>query len=80
MMREVNTHIAEITAEWRFDRAAFLCECGRPACSETVEVELKELATLHAEDGYCVARGHAVEGVDELVDARPRYDYVRTID
>ena len=51
-----------------------------PGCSETLEVELKELATLHAEDGYCVARGHAVEGVDELVDARPRYDYVRTID
>ena len=75
VFREVNNRIAEATAEYREPGTAFLCECGRGDCVEVIALDLGEYGELRADERlFLVASGHVVEGVDELVEKRDRYD------
>jgi hypothetical protein len=75
VFREVNERIAEITADQNEEHVAFLCECGRDDCTESISLDLDEYATVRGRDGlFLIARGHCVEGVDRMVDSRDGYE------
>jgi hypothetical protein len=65
--RQVNEAIAEM-----YDGdGEFVCECGNPNCSETLELSKDDLRLLHARrDHYVVIPGHQILDVDEVVAER----------
>ena len=77
VFREVNQRIAEITADQNEEHVAFLCECGREDCTESISLDLSEYAIVRGQDGlFLIARGHCVDGVDRIVEARDGYELV----
>jgi hypothetical protein len=77
LFREVNERIAEILAEEHESAAEFLCECGRPDCTNAIALDLSEYQTLRAQDGFFLVKpGHAFEGLDRVVESRDGYDLV----
>jgi hypothetical protein len=75
IFREVNERIAEITAAQNEERAGFLCECGRKDCTESIPLGLTEYKSMRARDGlFLLARGHCLEGVDQVLEAREGYE------
>ena len=77
VFREVNERIREITARFGvLDVALFVCECGRPDCSEAIELVLSEYDALRSSPGtFVMVPGH--EAAHEKVVAREkRYNAV----
>jgi hypothetical protein len=53
------------------DRAGFICECGDPACDETVRVELPAYESVRADAHlFVVLPGHEAPDVEDVVSDR----------
>ena len=60
------------------DRAGFVCECGDPACDETVRVELPAYESVRADSQlFIVLPGHALPDVEDVVSEHDGYVVVR---
>ena len=60
------------------DRAGFICECGNPACDETVRVELPAYESVRADAQlFIVLPGHEAPDAEDLVSDRDGYVIVR---
>ncbi len=78
LLRDVNARIAEIALALDETHSSFLCECGRPGCSELIDLPLTDIRALHAPDGlFAVRRGHLVPETDRFEESRDGYDVVR---
>src|SRR3954469_24057431 len=57
------------------------CECGRPTCSDSLEIRHGEYEALRLDPRrFAVAPGHGVEGVEVvIVTSTGRFDVVETI-
>jgi hypothetical protein len=73
--RAVNEEIARNDGQ---GMTLFLCECGNPACSESIELTADALHHLHAENGlFVVLPGHEIPDVETVVDHSNGYLIVR---
>jgi hypothetical protein len=51
-----------------------MCECGRPGCSEPIEISTAEYEAIRADGAHFVLlRGHEVSTVEHVVYATSRY-------
>jgi hypothetical protein len=66
VVREVNERIRELSLNGaevlKAGRTRFLCECGDPACLETMEISVLEYERVRNQDGQIfIAARHEVE-------------------
>ena len=60
------------------DRAGFICECGDPACDETVRVELPAYERVRADSQlFVVLPGHEAPDAEDVVSDGDGYVIVR---
>jgi hypothetical protein len=81
LFREVNEHIAELT-ESVSEAAVILlvCECGDPACAETVEITAEEYERVRGHGArFVVLSGHQLPEVERVVETRGRFLVVEKI-
>jgi hypothetical protein len=70
--RRVNEAI-ERGADGR-DPIAFLCECGRLGCTTKLRLTHREYEGVRVSfERFLLAPGHAVEGIDTVVEEHPAY-------
>src|SRR5688500_18025883 len=56
------------------ERAAFVCECGRPNCAEMVKLPLDAYQRAHAQDEhFVVLPGHEFPDVERVVEEGDGY-------
>jgi hypothetical protein len=81
VFRAVNERIAELTR--RLNKTGvclFICECGDPACAESLEVLWEEYEAVRADPArFIVLDGHQRRGVERVVDGNGRYLVVERI-
>ncbi len=69
LFREVNERIAESTRRFDGSHARFLCECGDPLCTDRIEATLDDYERVRAAAAtFMVRDGHAVAGIEEVLD------------
>ena len=80
LFRNVNERIAESAQHTASDDVAFVCECGDAECTEKVEAPLGVYEDVRT-DGtqFLLLPGHEDEGVERVVEERPRYSIVRKV-
>jgi hypothetical protein len=49
LIREVNDRVFEVLTEIGNEDGAFLCECSKEDCTETIQLTLREYAALRAQ-------------------------------
>jgi hypothetical protein len=77
VFREVNQRIADLTRNHEERESGFICECGIASCTSVIELSLGDYeAVRDGQDFFVVAPGHAVDGVDRLVESRDGFDVV----
>jgi hypothetical protein len=79
LFREVNERLLKLTegtAGW----LAFLCECSREGCSETISLSLDEYNAVRAHPTeFVVAPGHETPEIERLIDSNGHYAVVEKI-
>ena len=75
IFREVNEHIAELTAEWRqTDVSLLICECSDTACSEPIEITPAEYEHVRKDGArFVVVSGHELPEVERVVEHHGRF-------
>jgi hypothetical protein len=77
IFRDVNERIARITRVQEETASNFLCECGLEDCISMIRLELAVYDEIRRTSGFFIAApGHAVKGVDRLVEVRDGFDVV----
>jgi hypothetical protein len=77
LFREVNERIAESVQRFEGDAGDFVCECADPACTDHVEVPLREYERIRAHGArFVLAPGHEDESVEATVRDRGAYQIV----
>lgn len=60
--------------------AEFLCECGNPDCSQTVEMPIAEYQEVRRNPkSFVVALGHEAGNIEVVVEQRPTYTVVEKV-
>ena len=78
--REINERLRRDLRALPDDRepVAFVCECGRLDCAESVPLSLEEYETIRASSlDFFVVPGHQSPDVEDVVDINERYARVR---
>ena len=80
LFRNVNEGIAETSEQLESQEGHFICECGDPACTERIEVPVREYERVR-EDAttFVVEPGH-VEATERVVANGRRYAVIRKVD
>jgi hypothetical protein len=80
LFRNVNERIAESAQRTDGEAAAFVCECSDADCTEKVEAPMEAYEDVRS-DGtqFLLVPGHEDEGVERVVEERPRYSIVRKV-
>jgi hypothetical protein len=77
---EANQWVAEITATHEEMSSEFLCECGRATCVAVIELALSDYRDVRKDGSHFItARGHRVDGVDRLAEARDGFEIVALV-
>jgi hypothetical protein len=70
----VNERIRELIRYPSWIRHPFVCECGDPGCSATIDLTLDEYANVRASVfRFVVLPGHVAEGFETAVEDHGRY-------
>ena len=81
IFREVNERIREVAEH--FDSksgVAFICECSRRDCAESIGLELDEYRAIRSSPTvFVVASGHETLEVENVVEKNDRYVLVEKI-
>ena len=80
MFREVNQRIEELADTFELDerKIEFVCECGRAACLEQIQLTAGEYGTIHDDPHlFVMYPGHHAPEVEFVVEQRGGYDVVR---
>jgi hypothetical protein len=79
--REINERVErelEPVAETLEELLPFVCECGRPHCTEAIELSLAEYERVRSDaTRFVVVSGHEIEDVEDVVERTDRYTVVR---
>jgi hypothetical protein len=77
IFRDVNQRIAHISRIQEETASNFLCECGQEDCISMLRLELAEYDEIRRTSGFFIAApGHAVRGIDRLVEVRHGFDVI----
>lgn len=77
IFRDVNQRIAHISHVQEETASNFLCECGQEECISMIRIELVEYDAVRRTSGFFIAApGHAVKGLDRLVEVRHGFDVI----
>jgi hypothetical protein len=77
IFRDVNQRIARISQVQEERASNFLCECGQEDCTSMIMLELADYDQVRrTSEFFIVAPGHAVKGVDRLVEVRHGFDLI----
>jgi hypothetical protein len=79
--RDINERVErdlEPIVETQDELLPFVCECGRPSCTEAIELSIAEYERVRADaTRFVVASGHEIEDVEDVVERTDRYAVVR---
>jgi hypothetical protein len=80
LFRDVNERIAETAERFSSDATEFVCECSDASCAERIETSLETYDEVR-EDGtqFIVVPGHEDDGIERIVEKRPRYNIVAKV-
>jgi hypothetical protein len=77
IFRDVNQRIARISRVQEETASNFLCECGQEDCISMIRLELADYDEIRRTSRFFIAAsGHAVKGVDRLVEVRHGFDVI----
>jgi hypothetical protein len=77
LFREVNERIAETAERFDADEARFVCECADPACTERVDVTLREYEGVRNDGAtFLLVPGHEDERVESIVEVEDSHAVV----
>jgi hypothetical protein len=71
LFREVNDRIADVSLEtWRTSEpVGFLCECGDPACLETIDLTVADYEAIRSETTrFLVRAGHESPEFEDVLE------------
>ena len=75
--REINErveHDLEPIVERQDELIPFVCECGRPTCSQALELSLGEYEAVRSDaTRFVVVDGHQIDDVEDVVERHDRY-------
>jgi hypothetical protein len=82
LFRNVNERVRELAATFASDPepepVAFVCECGRSDCAETITLTLRAYEEVRADPAqFIVVSGHESSDVEAVVARGEGYDVVR---
>jgi hypothetical protein len=78
LFREVNERVQEVSDTRATLTTDFLCECGDPACTESIPMRDEEYEHVRADPLlFAVVPGHEILDVEEVVTENQRFKVVR---
>jgi hypothetical protein len=79
--REINERVErdlEPVAETQDELLPFVCECGRPRCTEAIQLSIAEYERVRTESTrFVVVSGHEIEDVEDVIERTDRYAVVQ---
>jgi hypothetical protein len=56
----------------------FVCECGRPTCTDTIGLSIAEYESVRSDaTRFVVVPGHEIEDVEDVIERTDRFAVVR---
>lgn len=80
VFREVNERLESLNETFGTltGRMELVCECGDALCGDMIALTAADYEAVRADaELFVTAKGHVVDGVERVVDARPGYDVIR---
>ena len=80
LFREVNERIERVseTLQIANERIGILCECGDDACTERVDVDLRDYERIRSDGAlFFVRPGHESPDVEDVVERGDGWDVIR---
>jgi 5-bromo-4-chloroindolyl phosphate hydrolysis protein len=75
--REINErveHDLEPILEQQDELIPFVCECGRPSCTQAIELSVAEYEAVRGDPTrFIVVDGHEISDVEDVVERHDRY-------
>jgi hypothetical protein len=79
--REINERVEsdlEPLVDAEDEQLPFVCECGRPSCTDGIGLTVAEYESVRRDSTrFVVVPGHQIEDVEDVVDRTDRYIVVR---
>jgi hypothetical protein len=79
--REINERVArdlEPIVETQDELLPFVCECGRPSCTDAISLSIAEYESVRKDaTKFVVVSGHEIEDVEDVIERTNRYAVVR---
>jgi hypothetical protein len=79
--REINERVERDLGpivDTRDELIPFVCECGRPSCTDAVSLSVSEYETVRTDAAqFVVLPGHEIKDVEDVVERTDRYAVVR---
>jgi hypothetical protein len=79
--REINERVEsdlEPLVDTEDEQLPFVCECGRPSCTDAIGLTVAEYESVRRDaTRFVVVPGHQIEDVEDVVDRTDRYIVVR---
>jgi hypothetical protein len=79
--RDINERVErdlEPLVDTEDEQLPFVCECGRPSCTDGIDLTVAEYESVRRDAArFVVVPGHEIEDVEDVVDRTDRYVVVR---
>jgi hypothetical protein len=79
--REINERVErdlEPLVDTQDEQLPFVCECGRPNCTDTIRMSVAEYESIRGDaTRFAVVSGHEIEDVEDVVERTDRYFVVQ---
>jgi hypothetical protein len=79
--REINERVEsdlEPLVDTEDEQLPFVCECGRPSCTDGIGLTVAEYESVRRDaTRFVLVPGHQIEDVEDVVDRTDRYIVVR---
>jgi hypothetical protein len=79
--REINERVErdlEPLVDTQDELLPFVCECGRPNCTDTIRMSVAEYESVRSDaTRFAIVSGHEIEDVEDVVERTDRYFVVQ---
>jgi hypothetical protein len=79
--REINERVErdlETIVDTQDELLPFVCDCGRPSCTEAIGLSVAEYESVRSDPiRFVIVPGHEIEDVEDVVERTDRYAVVR---